>query len=113
MGRSYRFQDFIKVLKYLKFRELRGSVSGLNKFFVKNVRCLNETQKTMIIPLNIKKGEELTGLYFKALISAMGLSDDEFDAALKRSFTQKDYLSKLRQLPQSEIECAHFAERLT
>lgn len=113
MGRSYRFQDFIKVLKYLKFKEMRGGLSGLNRFYVKTVKCLDDVQKTVLIPLSVRKNEELSGLYFKALISTLGLSENEFDAALEKRFTVKNYLSKLRQTPQSEIDCAYFVNKLS
>jgi hypothetical protein len=112
LGRSYRFQDFIKVLKYLKFREVRGSVSGLNRFYIRNVKCLHDVQETVLISLSIRKNEELRGLYFKALILALGLSENEFNAVLEKKFTKKDYLSKLHQMPQSEIDCANFINKL-
>ncbi|MCL5987024.1 MAG: hypothetical protein M1371_10775 [Actinobacteria bacterium] len=99
-------------MKQLKFKELRGSLSGLNRFFIKNVKCLGEVQKTVLIPLSIRKNEELSGVYFKALILAMGLSEDEFNAALEKKFTEKNYLSKLYQTPQLEIDSAYFVNRL-
>jgi hypothetical protein len=77
------------------------------------VKCLDDVQKTVLIPLSVRKNEELSGLYFKALISTLGLSENEFDAALEKRFTVKNYLSKLRQTPQSEIDCAYFVNKLS
>ena len=91
---------------------MRGSLSGFNRFYIKTVKCLDNVQKTVLIPLSVRKNEELSGLYFKALILALGLSEDEFSAALEKRFTSKDYLSKLHQMPQSEIDCANFTNKL-
>jgi len=112
LGRCYRFQDFIRVLKHLKYKEIRGGLSGFNKFYIKTVKCADNPKKTVLIPLSIRKNEELSSLYFKALIMAMGLSENEFTAVLEKKFSISDYLSKLIKISQSEIDCASFIHSL-
>lgn len=103
MDRTFNYKEVVCALRALGFKEMSGSRTGHSFSFIRTVFCQNNESHQIRIPIRTKKKENVHPKTLKTILTAIGLTENEFLAVLNKKLKKADYEVLIRQKPKKEL----------